>query len=331
MDAVQLKSYEFRKEREKTWRRLERLVARVEKSGLHSLGAEELAQLPLLYRATLSSLSVARTISLDQALLEYLESLGARAYFCVYSAKKNLRETLADFFARRLPQTVRRFRWYVALSALILLAGTAVAFVLTVRSPDWFYTFVDEGYQAGRNPAASTATLRGALYDEKDFGSALGSFASFLFTHNARVGMTAFALGFVAGLPVYILLFMNGLILGAFGALYHSRGLGLDWWGWVLPHGVTELFAVILCGAAGLALAHALVFPGRYTRLQNLALRGREAGIVVLGAVVLFFIAGLIEGIFRQMVMDITVRYLVILLTASGLAWYFLRVGRTQP
>ncbi|MHC4224044.1 MAG: stage II sporulation protein M, partial [Planctomycetota bacterium] len=167
--------------------------------------------------------------------------------------------------------------------------------------------------------------------DEKDFGSALGSFASFLFTHNARVGMTAFALGFVAGLPVYILLFMNGLILGAFGALYHSRGLGLDWWGWVLPHGVTELFAVILCGAAGLALAHALVFPGRYTRLQNLALRGREAGIVVLGAVVLFFIAGLIEGIFRQMVMDITVRYLVILLTASGLAWYFLRVGRTQP
>jgi len=69
----------------------------------------------------------------------------------------------------------------------------------------------------------------------------------------------AFALGFLAGIPTLILLLQNGLMLGAFAALYASRGLSWDLWGWLLPHGVTELLAVILCGAGGFMLAHAIV------------------------------------------------------------------------
>ena len=85
--AFQLRSYEFRRERERTWRELERLVKRVESGGHASLAPEELGRLPVLYRATLSSLSVARSISLDRNLLEYLEGLAARAYFCIYGGR----------------------------------------------------------------------------------------------------------------------------------------------------------------------------------------------------------------------------------------------------
>ncbi len=74
--------------------------------------------------------------------------------------------------------------------------------------------------------------------------------------------MLCFAVGFVAGVPVVIILLINGLMLGAFAALFASRGLSLDFWGWVLPHGVTELMAVVFCAGAGLVLAHALIFPG---------------------------------------------------------------------
>jgi len=62
-------------------------------------------------------------------------------------------------------------------------------------------------------------------------------------------------------IPVFLLLFLNGLTLGAFSALFASRGLAGDFWGWVLPHGLTELLAVVLC-AGGLVLAQALLFPG---------------------------------------------------------------------
>jgi len=324
-----LKSTQFRKEREGAWRELERLVQRAEKTGVRSLPAQQVARLPLLYRATLSSLSVARAISLDRNLVDYLESLCARAYFCVYGTTRSLGNAVSGFFGERFPAAVRRYRWHMAMAALFLVLGTVVGQVLVARDPDWYYVFVDEGLANGRDPAATTEFLRHTLYDGGDRSTArLGAFASFLFTHNARVGMFAFALGFVAGIPVYLLLFSTGLMLGAFGALYASRGLGVAIWGWLLPHGVTELSAVVLCGGAGLILAQALVFPGRHTRLQNLAIRGREAGVIVLGAVAMLLVAGLLEGFFRQMVRSDVVRYLVATTTAVFWGYYFVRVGR---
>src|SRR5690606_1421164 len=131
-------------------------------------------------------------------------------------------------------------------------------------------------------------------------GGALAAFSSFLFTHNARIGLLCLALGAVAGLPVFVLTFSNALVLGAFSALFTGRGLGLDFWGWVLPHGVTEILALLLCGAAGLTLGRAMVFPGRLSRLDELARTGRAVAPIGVGAVLLFFAAGLVEGVFRQ-------------------------------
>ena len=324
-----LRSYEFRREREASWAELEGLVDRIERQGIASLSAGELSRLPLLYRGALSSLSVARSISLDRNLLEYLESLTGRAYFCVYSTKRPLGRALADLFARRFPASVRALRWHVALSALFLVLGAVAGFVLTARDPDRFYTFVDPGYSQGRNPTASTEDLREVLYDTSGSpAEALTAFAGFLFQHNARIGLGALALGFVAGIPVFLLVFTNGLLLGAFAALYQGRGLGWDFWGWILPHGVTELLAVILCGAGGLAMAQALVFPGRHTRLANLALRGRSVGVLALGTVAMFLVAALIEGIFRQTVLDLVVRYAVAVATATFWILYLGFAGR---
>jgi len=323
-----LKSTQFRKERETAWRELERLVAQAEKSGVRSLSASNVARLPLLYRATLSSLSVARAISLDRNVVDYLESLCARAYFCVYGTTRPLRHALSGFFTERFPAAVRHFRWHMAMAALFLLLGTLVSYVLVDRDADWYYVFVEEAYAQGRDPASTTRDLRSALYRGGEDERRLSVFASFLFTHNARIGMMAFALGFVAGIPVYLLLFSNGLVLGAFAALYSSRGLGVEFWAWILPHGVTELGAVVLCGGAGLILAQALVFPGRHTRLRNLALKGREAGVIVLGAVAMFFVAGMIEGFFRQIVHDVMARYMVALASLVLLGFYFALAGR---
>ena len=329
--ATALKSSEFRRERESSWTELEGLVQIVEKRGTRQLTARELNRLPQLYRATLSSLSVARAISLDRNLLHYLESLAGRAYYCVYGPKRHVRETVGDFFATRFPAMVRRYKWFMAVSFLCMILGTTAAFVMTADDPDRFYSFVPQSYSAGRGPGASTAFLRRGLYDGNESAlEGLGAFATALFTHNARVGMLAFALGFAAGLPVIYLMFQNGLILGAFAALYHSRGLGLDLWGWLLPHGVTELGAVVLCGGAGLILGQSLVFPGTYTRLQNLAIRGRDAGVIVLGAVVMLFIAGLIEGFFRQLVTSIVIRYSVVLISVLLWGAYFGWCGRAR-
>ena len=325
-----LRSVSFRREREASWLELEDLITRADKAGLRSLSADELTRLPHLYRAALSALSVARSISLDRALVAYLESLASRAYFVVYGTRQSLRRQLAEFFARTIPRTLRAAGWHLALSALITIAGGLVAFQLTRGDADYYYTFVGDMAQ-GRTPASSTAELRGGLYDGGgSSGSSLATFAASLFSHNARIGIMAFALGFVAGLPTVLLLFYNGLVLGAFAALYHQRGLGWDLWGWLLPHGVTELLAVMICGAGGLLLAHGLVFPAGKPRLDALRERGRAAAVLVITAVLMLLIAGLIEGVFRQTVTNLYVRYAVAIATAAWWLGYFGWVGRVS-
>ena len=97
----------FREAREADWTRLEQLLDRIEKGKAGSLSDEDLFELPVLYRATLSSLSVARETSLDVDLVAYLESLSTRAYFILYGVHAPFLGRLAKFFGRDWPLSVR--------------------------------------------------------------------------------------------------------------------------------------------------------------------------------------------------------------------------------
>jgi len=323
-DAGDLRSTQFRRERERTWREFDTLVTRFEKGGLRQLESRELARLPVLYRAVLSSLSVARAISLDRNLLVYLENLASRGYFTVYSPRRSVAKALWQFAAHGLRDAVREMRWHILAATLLMLFGGVVGFVVTAQSPDMFYTLVPAELAAERGPASSTEELYDVLVTGPDIEKAeLSVFASFLFTHNARVGFLALALGFVLGLPTAMLMFQNGLILGGFYAIYTSRGLFVDFTGWLMIHGVTELTAIVLCGGAGLYLGHHDVFPGRHSRLSELARAGRLAARIALGAVFLLFCAGLLEGFGRQTIIDTEARLSIALVTAIALGLYF--------
>lgn len=335
MQQPTLKSAEFRREREKTWRDLEALVDRIERHGLHALGPRELMRLPELYRATLSSLSVARSVSLDRNLLAYLETLSTRAYFHVYGGISDPLRFVGMFLMRGFPRAVRDLRLALAISVLVLLIGGAAGFAVTLQNMDWYYTFVSDGMASGRTPTSDPAELRKQLYDGADSAVEwLNAFATYLFSHNARIGMLAFGLGFLFGIPTLLLLSTNALTLGSFAALYHSHGLSADLWGWLLVHGTTEILAITLAGAAGLKIGASLAFPGPYSRLAAAARAGRSAALVAIGCVLMFLIAALLEGFARQLVTDITVRYVIgigMLVFWCGYFAFAGRNGEAQP
>lgn len=321
-------SVQFRREREASWRELEKLVAGCEARGVRSLGGDQIARLPVLYRAALSSLAVARSSVLDQNLREYLESLVTRAYLVVYAPKRGLGPVLSAFLLGGFPAAVRSVRWYVAASAGTFLLGAAISFGMVVTDHENYYLFVDAGMASGRDPSATTESLRQTLFSDGRSHRGLIAFATMLFTNNSSVGILTYGLGFVFGLPVLLILLQNGMVLGAMSALFHERGLAVEWWSWILPHGVPELTAIVLCGAAGLAIGHRLVFPGQQGRLVKLADVGRRMGAVVGGSVLMLFVAGLVEGVFRQTVDDVPTRYLLATLFAVGWSAYFLYAGR---
>lgn len=330
MSEPQLKSQRFRREREEDWRRLEALVTKAEKRSASALSDAEILAMPVLYRSALSALSVARATSLDQALVGYLENLSARAYFFVYGARATPLEMLSAFFSRDWPAGVRAM-WRETLASLaITLLGVGVAWWLISANSEWFYAFVDPSLASGRDPTATAASLRATLYHDEG-SDGLSFFATMLFTHNAQIALGAFALGFALGVPTIILLLMNGAMLGAMLHVFISKGVGFEFGGWLLIHGVTELFAIILAGAAGLKIGWAVAFPGRRSRLDSLSEAGRSSGAAVMGVVIMLMVAGLLEGFGRQLIVDDLTRYAIAAVTAViwGLYFYAPRPART--
>ena len=319
---LQLKSHRFRTEREADWRRLEGLLRRAEGGVLQKLNEDEIVNLTVLYRSALSSLSVARATSLDQGVVDYLESLCARAYFFVYGTRTTFLQRLRRFFTHDWPAAAQNLWRETLVSGGLTILGAVVAWLLVAQDADWFYAFLPGIFADGRDPTATTASLKSTLYSTKADRKFLTVMATGLFINNAGVSISAFALGFAFCVPTALLMLMNGLVLGAFLELFFSRGLGFNFVGWLSIHGVTELLAVILAGAAGFRVGLAMAFPGKQTRVAAAGAAGREGAILIAGTVIMLFIAGMLEGIARQLVTLDWARYTIAVSTAVFWALY---------
>lgn len=306
--AIAYSTAAFRRERESDWQDFEELLARLERGSISRFSDDDLVALPRLYRATLSSLSIARATILDAALIDYLESLAMRGYFLVYGVRESRRARIADFFRNSWPAAVRGLWKETLFMALLFVLGAVVAFVLVSRDTNWFQALIPLELAQGRTPGASVEMLRESLYGVPEEGG-LHIFATSLFTHNSQVAITAYALGFAFGLPTMMLNTYQGLPLGALFTVFNDAGLGWDFAAWLAIHGTTELFAIFIAGACGLRIGTAFAFPGAHGRLAAAAASGKASGAAMLGVILMLLAAGLLEGFGRQLINDMGLRF----------------------
>ena len=325
-----MRSARFRREREAGWRHLEQLVVQAERGGLHQMEFADVRDLASLYRQATTSLAIAREITLDKALLSYLEALTARAYLCVYGPQDRLGGLIGRFLKRGAPRAMRRCWFHILLGFLCMGLGALTGYLLFLENADWFYVFMPQELAGDRGPAATNELLRSVIYDEDVDRSGLAAFATHLFSHNTRIAVFVFGLGVFACFPAILLTFYNGLGLGAFYALHVERGLGYDLGGWLSIHGVTEISAICIACGGGLKLGTALLFPGQRSRVDSLRLAGHDAVKLALVAALMLIAAAALEGFGRQLVQDRSARYAIgWSIGALWLAW-FLFGGRNK-
>lgn len=289
-----------------TWGRLAALTARARR-GVRGLGPDELDELVRLYQRTSSHLSYARTNFRDPTLLARLTGLVASSNAVVYGTRPRTGRALGHFATATFPAAVWHVRRFVLAAALLLLvpfAGVAV----------WIATS-DQALEA-----SAPAAVR-AAYVEDDFEAYYSSgpaaaFATNVFTNNVRVAILAFAAGVLLCVVTAALLAYNGAAVGVAAGLFTAAGEPGRFWGLILPHGLLELSAVIVAGAAGLALGWAVIVPGDRTRRDALAEQGRRSVTIVLGLVVAFLVAGLIEGFVTGQPWPTSIR-----ISIGALAW----------
>ena len=267
MAELRLKSYQFRREREATGGSSRaarpRREARRQDARRRRAGAAAAASTARRCR----SLSVARSISLDPTLIDYLESLAAAPISLVYGARTNsvggasATSSSGDWPRGGAPAQGRE----TLVSLFALLAGRARRLRADAANPDWYYTFVPRGpgrRPRRRRPRPNTCARRCTTSDAGRRDRAL--VLRHLPVHPQRqIGILAFALGFAFGLPTVLLLVQNGLHAGRVLALYASRGLGIESAGWLSSTASPSCSPSSCAAPAGWRSAAPWPFPAR--------------------------------------------------------------------
>ena len=303
-----------------TWDELDRLVNRVRRGGGRALNAEEIARMDKLYRLATIHLAQLRGRGINPSLVENVNRLVGRAHSVVYAAPRtNPIMAILYFYTLGYARALARTMPYHAVSIGLLLFGTAVGFAMADASPTAGYALA-MGADEIRLPGASQDQLEAVLRSGRDESMLdKAAFAGMLLQHNTKVGFTAFAGGILGGVPTVLLITYTGAFLGSYSQIHHAKGAGLEWWAWILPHGVTEIGAACLCGGAGLMLGMALLRPGNRTRRQSLTAAGREGLNIALGVIPMFIAAGFIESFVRQSHMTTTER--MVFAGATAVFW----------
>ena len=303
---------------EQQWSELAGLLQQARKS-TKRLSPQQISRLDQLYRATAIQLSQVSSRTNDQRLIRYLNDLTAAAHSVIYlPPKKTPLGEAANFVVQGFARSIARTWRYHLVALTLTVLGGCLAYHVAKSDPVAAYALLPAGDV--RAPGSTPEQLLEVLRSGRDQGGG-GKFifASFLFGHNLKVGLLALGVGVLAAIPTALLLIYNGMMLGAFAQIHHEAGIYTEFWAWILPHGITEIGAIILCGGVGLMLGNAVIRPRLLSRVESLRRAGTQAAHVCVGIAGMLLFAAVIESYLRQSHLSTSAR--LIFAGATAIFW----------
>jgi uncharacterized membrane protein SpoIIM required for sporulation len=272
------------------WERLDVLTASARTGrGLRKLSADEIDELVLLYQRCGTHLATARVrYGGDRMLIDRLTLLIGDAHAVLYGQRQvELRRSVAVFATRTFPAAVWSLRTYIAVAAALTFIPWAIFQIWLSVSPRAFDLIAPDAVKQA--------------YIERDFADYYSSqpaqnFATQVFLNNVRVAFLAFAAGILLCVVTAAILAVNGASVGIAGGMFTHVGQAGVFWGLILPHGLLEISAVVVAGAAGMRIGWTIIAPGDRRRIDALRIESRRAGNVLVGLVAAFLLAALVEA-----------------------------------
>ena len=281
------------------WNSLESLLAALEGRPDHRLNSAESEQLQELYTQVGADLNRVTYGALAPELRQYLERLVARAYAELYyipptrSTLWQWRRWLRIFTA--FPETFRRQSRYFALAVLITALGCAMGGLAVRYDPASVDLLLPADYL--RDPGKRVQAEEKGENRHSNSKQIEAAFSGRLIRHNIEVSLLAAALGVTFGIGTALLLFENGVLLGAVVVRYTQQGFGLFAAAWLLPHGAFEIPSMLIAGQAGFYLARILL---RRREDRDVRESMREWLVLVAGLALMLSWAGIMEAFFSQ-------------------------------
>jgi uncharacterized membrane protein SpoIIM required for sporulation len=152
--------------------------------------------------------------------------------------------------------------------------------------------------------------------------------AGFYIWHNTGIGLQCFAGGLLV-LPGLLVTIFNAAHLGAIFGYMSRPGIeaGANFFHFVTAHGPCELTAIVLSAGAGLRLGYSWVFTDGLSRVASLRKAAQQTMPVMGAAMVLFFLAAMIEAFLSPSGLPYAIKAVVAIVSSGVITAYFIVLG----
>lgn len=269
------------------WRETERVVENAGK-----LTPDQLAD---AYIDLTADLAFAQTHYPSSRITLYLNNLASALHNVIYRNKREKWTRIITYWTREVPQVMYAARRELLISLSIFAFSVLIGIVSALNDENFVRLILGNSYvdMTLRNIANGEPM---AVYNG---GGEMRMFLG-ITLNNVMVSFNVFILGLFTSFGTGYLLFFNGVMLGSFQTFFFQRGLLGESMLAIWLHGTLEIWAIVIAGAAGLALGNGWLFPGTYSRLESFRRGARKGLKIVVGTVPVFIIAGFIEGYFTR-------------------------------
>jgi uncharacterized membrane protein SpoIIM required for sporulation len=283
------------------WSELESVLNLLDNNPGRKMSLEELRRFHYLYERASGDLGRIMTFASEPEICRYLESLVARAYGEIHETReKQTQVELLKWFLQTWPQTFRRHLRAFWLSVVITIVGMAFGGLAMALDPEAKSAILPEMFASHLGDPNERVAREESSHSDHLAG-AKSTFSASLMRNNISVAIRALAFGMTFGIGTIIVLLYNGIILGVIVIDYILAGQSIFLLGWLMPHGVIEIPAILIGGQAGLVLARALIGRGERASLATrLRAVSKDLANLIGGVALMLIWAGLVEAFLSQ-------------------------------
>ena len=277
-----MKETRFIRENQEKWERFQKL------NESSDAKPDELAD---LYLDITDDLGYAQTHYFRRTVRVYLNQLGQKVYIGVNKFKRDSFRNLVKELTISLPLEVYRSRKSLLTALIAFLVYVGIGVVSTAVNPDFPRMVMGDSYVDMTIQNIEAGNPLG-VYEDSD---QLAMFIN-ITTNNIAVAFLTFFAGLFFTLGTHLLLFSNGVMLGAFQYYFRLKGLLITSFLGIWIHGAFEISAIVLAGGAGITAGNGWLFPGTHSRFQSFKLSVKRGIKIMLGLVPFIVAAGFLES-----------------------------------
>jgi hypothetical protein len=189
----------------------------------------------------IDDLSYAKTFYPKSKVTRWVNGIAAGIYQSIYQNKKEKYSRIFQFWKFELPLLFKRYHRIFLFTSIVFILFVAIGVFSSIHNEGFVRGVLGDGYVDMTEENISKGDPFGVYKD----GNPFSMFVTIGF-NNISVAFKAFIGGFTLGLFTIMIMWGNGVMLGAFQYLFFAKGLGIKSVMVIWIHGTLEIYLKVL-------------------------------------------------------------------------------------